>query len=115
MAVIWDIAQELTFTDFQKKNARRCMNAFDTCKDWKATEWALAICGEAGELANLVKKIRRGDFSLESQRTEMLKELADIVTYCDLMTSYLGGNTAEELIMKFNEVSERIKAQEKFT
>ena len=44
---------------------------------------ALAICGEAGELANNIKKQWRGDFRIDSfeYRQKVLKEIADIQIY----------------------------------
>ena len=39
--------------------------------DWKLSAWCNAICGELGEAANLVKKIERGDFSLEEARDDL--------------------------------------------
>ena len=37
--------------------------------------WGLALCGEAGELANKIKKLWRGD---SIARTEILEEIADV-------------------------------------
>jgi NTP pyrophosphatase (non-canonical NTP hydrolase) len=51
---------------------------------------ALALCGEAGEIANLVKKIDRGDFNEAMAkagglpphlRYELAMEIADVFTY----------------------------------
>lgn len=33
--------------------------------DWSKAEWLQAMVGEVGELANLFKKVRRGDFTDE--------------------------------------------------
>lgn len=43
----------------------------------------LSMCGEAGEVANLVKKIERGDFDIRDTRTknELAEELADVLIY----------------------------------
>jgi len=41
----------------------------------------LCLAGEVGELANLVKKIVRGDFTLDEKREEVENEVADIFTY----------------------------------
>lgn len=103
----------LTFNLFQLVNAKRCAESFPSCKKWTIKEWTLAICGEAGELANFLKKIERGDFSITDPEVnkKMRKELADIITYCDLGMSELGASTQEEVIEKFNEVSLRMAKQ----
>lgn len=97
-----------TFSEFQKANAERCSKAFHIDEHWPIQNWALAIAGEAGELCNHIKKMLRGDFTLDEVRPEILKELADVIIYCDIAITELGGNTAEVVVSKFNEVSDRI-------
>ena len=41
----------------------------------------ICIMGELGEFSNIVKKVSRGDFSLESARNQLEDELADIFIY----------------------------------
>jgi len=55
---------------------------------------SLAICGEAGELANLIKKQWAGYQKVDNGAIK--KELADVVNYCLHMTLALG-MTFEEL------------------
>jgi len=103
----------LTFARFQEMNRQRCEGGFghEVSWDndvWPIQNWVLAVCGESGELANLVKKCLRGDFTVEEKRQEILSELADIITYCDLAVSSLSADTGTELIRKFDEVSGRI-------
>jgi NTP pyrophosphatase (non-canonical NTP hydrolase) len=99
---------DLTFARFQKLNAARCAAAFHPVDAWPIQNWALAIAGEAGELCNRVKKVIRGDYTLAEQREEILKELADVITYCDLAVSHLNADTATILMAKFDEVSARV-------
>lgn len=100
---------EVTFAQFQAENARRCEELFHPVKSWPIQNWALAIAGESGELCNLVKKIIRGDFTLEEKRQELLEELADIVTYCDLAFTALDARTDVEVLAKFVKVTARRK------
>ncbi len=98
----------MKFDDFQKVNQDRCDEFFHPKDPWPIQNWALAIAGESGEMCNLVKKVIRGDFQLEEKRIEILKELADIIIYCDLAITHLGGQTGDVVKDKFNEVSDRI-------
>lgn len=98
----------LMFREFQEMNRTRCDEAFHPTKEWPIQNWALAIAGEAGELCNLVKKVIRGDFTLEEKRQEILEEIADVMTYCDLAMTHLDADTATELMAKFDKVSARI-------
>jgi NTP pyrophosphatase (non-canonical NTP hydrolase) len=43
----------------------------------------LLVClvGELGEFANILKKVRRGDFSLSSVKDELDEELVDVFIY----------------------------------
>lgn len=49
----------------------------------------LALCGETGELANLVKKEWRGDFTMEALKVRAREELADVRIYLELVAASL--------------------------
>ena len=66
------------------------------------------MTGELGETANLLKKVRRGDFTLDEVRPELAKELADIQTYLDILAFRCGVDLGRATIAKFNEVSDRL-------
>jgi NTP pyrophosphatase (non-canonical NTP hydrolase) len=76
--------------------------------DWGLAQWCNAVCGELGEAANLIKKIERGDFTLEERRADLGKELADVVIYLDLLAKRAGVDLGKATIQKFNEVSLRV-------
>lgn len=76
--------------------------------DWALSAWCNAVTGELGELANLIKKIERGDMSLEEARQEVSDELADVVTYLDILAFRCGVDLGDATIDKFNRVSERV-------
>jgi NTP pyrophosphatase (non-canonical NTP hydrolase) len=86
--------------------------------DWTSAEWMVALVGEVGELANLIKKIRRGDMGAgvnetnldEGLRQLLSDELADIATYLDLLAFRLNINLGVAVINKWNKVSERVGA-----
>lgn len=77
--------------------------------DWSDAEWLEAVVGELGEYANIRKKFRRGDLS-EAEFTELAaSELADIVTYLDILAFRLGIELGAAVKHKWNEVSKRVK------
>lgn len=97
----------MTFDDFQTLNARRCAEAFDPALH-SVEFFAIAIAGEVGEMANELKKVLRGDYPLAgAARQKILNELADVITYSDLMISKLDANTENVIMEKFDEVSRR--------
>lgn len=53
---------------------------------------ALALCGEVGELANIVKKVARGSLNIKDAKTrnDLVGEMADVFTYLELMAGILG-------------------------
>lgn len=110
--------KKLSFEEFQALNLRRCIEKFPTCRGWSLNDWAVALAGEVGELCNRLKKDRLGDPAYDltgvhahHARAECLKELADVITYADLLMSLLHANTGEEIMTKFDEVSARVGFQ----
>ncbi len=76
--------------------------------DWSLGEWICAVTGELGELANLIKKVRRGDKTLSDVRDEVARELADVACYLDILALQCGVDLGDAVVTKFNEVSDRI-------
>jgi NTP pyrophosphatase (non-canonical NTP hydrolase) len=83
--------------------------------EWTGADWSNAMCGEAGEAANVVKKLRRYECGLKGAldprpdelRAALAEEIADVVTYADLLAAYYGIDVDEAVATKFNKVSER--------
>lgn len=103
----------LTFEQLKTANAaRRAENSGGgTESTWTITDWTNALCGEAGELANFAKKVRRSrpnDPTLEEAKQDLAYELADIVAYADIIATYLGIDLAKAIKDKFNIVSDRV-------
>lgn len=76
--------------------------------DWKLSAWCNAVLGELGEAANLIKKVERGDLTLDEARAELAKEFADVQTYLDILAFRAGVDLSDATIAKWNEVSERV-------
>jgi NTP pyrophosphatase (non-canonical NTP hydrolase) len=112
----------MDFDDMRWANVRRCEKVFFPLASWTPAEWACALAGEAGEVCNAVKKLRRltdGANTAKDPQTAVEavdaigKELADTVLYCDLLAARLGLNLGEEVKAKFNEVSRRMNSLER--
>lgn len=65
----------------------------------------LALCGEVGELANLIKKDWRGDPG--DRCAEIIRELADIGNYAFMTAEALGIDLPAEMLAKLIEVESR--------
>lgn len=76
--------------------------------DWCLAQWCNATLGELGEAANIIKKIERGDLTLDQARPMLAAELADTVTYLDLLAQRAGINLGDATRDKWNVVSERV-------
>lgn len=97
-------ATVLNLAELRRTNVVRCEKAFHKSVDeWSPERWALAMCGEAGEVANAVKKLIRGDGSVEA----IADEIADVIIYGDLLAARLGIDLSAAVVKKFNEVSDR--------
>lgn len=77
----------MTFDEYQK-------GALTTAQDTgvEAMHRTLGLVGEAGEVAERIKKIYRdhnGDFS-KLDKTGMMKELGDVLWYIATLADYLG-------------------------
>lgn len=78
--------------------------------DWSLSDWLQAVTGELGELANLLKKVRRGDFSLDEARADVADEIADVIIYLDILAMQCGVELGAAVQRKFNIVSRRVGA-----
>lgn len=102
-------ANKQRLPQFKNKNGEPA-HAKPDGSDWKLSAWSNATLGELGEAANLVKKIERGDLTLDDARDLLADELADVVTYLDIYAAQAGIDLGAATIRKFNRVSERVGA-----
>ncbi len=93
------------FDYLRAKNVERCSAAFGPHEDWSLTDWALAMVGEAGEVCNEVKKLRRNDGTGSTER--LAEEIADVLIYLDLLAARAGIDLWPAVVKKFNLVSAR--------
>lgn len=100
----------LTFDELRQANVKRAIEDFNHPLDsWSLTDWCCAMAGEVGEACNFAKKIRRGleVDTKQDLKIELGRELADVITYADLIAASLGIDLGEIIKQKFNEVSDR--------
>lgn len=106
----------LTFNELQNASASRCRR-WHTTEDqkWSLLEWAGAMCGEAGEAANVAKKIKRmtskmksvnNPPSIEGAKEALILEAADTIVYAFALINEAGGSVEEAVRMVFNTKSE---------
>lgn len=106
----------LTFKALRAANLARCplfKNALGEVshsgRDWSPNDWMVATFGELGEAANILKKIRRRDFSLYDKRAELAQEFSDVVIYLDMMAAECGIDLAEAVMTTFNAKSMQLE------
>lgn len=82
---------------------------------WSGADWSNAMAGECGEACNIVKKLRRHETHIGTQYNTpeveallpaLAEELADVVTYADLLADKYGIDLGRAVREKFNRVSE---------
>lgn len=78
--------------------------------DWSPAQWLQAVVGELGEYANIRKKFERGDIDAFEFQVAAAAELADAVTYLDILANQIGVDLDEAVINKFNFISKRVKS-----
>lgn len=100
-------ANRMRLPDFRNGRGERAHSTNDG-SDWALSAWCNAVCGKLGEAANIIKKIERGDFTLEEARIDLAHELADVLTYLAILADRAGINLSEATIDRFNIVSVRV-------
>lgn len=91
----------LTYTDLREANVKRTQRwepGFPEKSAWDADYWLLALLGEIGETANVVKKLNRIEIGLpgakDPKKHKLVRmlgdELADVILYADLYAAFLG-------------------------
>lgn len=103
---------------FSLVNRRRCEEGFKHSLDeWSIAEWTNALAGEAGEAANIGKKLIRFrnpvvmlNKGADKNKLEekLMFELADTVIYADLTAQKLNADLWQYVIRAFNDKSKEM-------
>jgi NTP pyrophosphatase (non-canonical NTP hydrolase) len=107
-------SEALTFDAFRAANVARCLKWHPAgIESWSPSDWLTAVTGELGELASLLKMRNRERDGLPGNKfsptqKQIADEIADVVTYLDLLAHVLGVDLGCAAATKFNEVSERV-------
>lgn len=104
--------------NFSQRNRRRCESAsgFNHRLDsWSMSDWMVAVLGELGEAANIVKKLNRvrdgipgNTLSAEQLRHKLALEIADAYIYLDLLCQSVGIDLQESVESAFTGKSKQI-------
>lgn len=80
----------MTLTDYQKEALVTAVFTGDEFKD--LSHWVLGITGEAGEIAEKIKKIIRDKNATldKDDKEELIKEMGDVLWYLAVLTKHLG-------------------------
>lgn len=106
----------LDLDTISRTNRERCKRWHDADSEpWTGADWSNAMCGEAGETANVVKKLRRhetgtspqGDPGETDLRVALADEIADTLLYLLLLADHYSVDVPAAVVSKFNRVSER--------
>jgi NTP pyrophosphatase (non-canonical NTP hydrolase) len=96
----------LDFAHLRRENVKRCEAAYFPLESKDGPWWGNAMAGECGEACNFVKKIDRDGETPELVQA-LAYELADLVTYADLLAARYGIDLGRAVVDKFNIVSDR--------
>lgn len=113
--------QALTFDAFRQANVARCLKWHPQgIESWSPSDWLTAVTGELGELASLLKMRNRERDGLPGNKfsptdKQIADELADVLTYLDLLAAALGVDLGKATVEKFNEVSARVGFPDRIT
>lgn len=112
----------LDFDRLREANWTRANEFFGDVDQWSLLERCGEMTGEAGEAANVAKKLKRGwkmkngertPFSqsdIDSMMEDLADELADVIITADLVAGQAGIDLGARVVKKFNEKSDKWNA-----
>jgi NTP pyrophosphatase (non-canonical NTP hydrolase) len=109
---------DLTFRAFSIANRARCESGegFNhPLQSWSRSDWFLAFFGEAGEAANIAKKLNRDRDGIPGNeehpailRAKLSDEIADAFIYLDLLAQREEIDLQDAIVAKFNRTSKKV-------
>lgn len=110
---------DLTFKQVSKTSLERALIWHKGgLEEWTVSDWAVAVMGEAGEICDAIKKLRRIEENVDSKNPKqpldraaaiaaIEQEIGDTFIYLDLLAQRLGIDIEDAVRNTFNRVSER--------
>ena len=100
----------MTFNNYQTNASRTAFYPRAEYKNQGLYYTTLGLVGEAGEIANKVKKIiRDNDGNLEElSKTDIFYELGDVLWYCANIADELGVNLEDVAKSNLNKLADRL-------
>ncbi len=104
---------DLRFSALREANVLRCETHYHSVSEWSLADWMACVSAEAGELAGVIKNMRRfatergknGHLIREAGVKDLAQEAADVVVYLDLLCARAGVDLGAAVREKFNLVS----------
>lgn len=100
----------LSFAELRMTNVLRLHETWHALDDWSENDWLGGVTGELGELAGLIKRLRRGEFV---DPVLIGREIADVAIYLDLLAARLRIDMGAAIVEKFNAVSDEVNSPHK--
>ena len=72
---------------------RNCPNFATDSAERKLSLGGLGVAGEAGEVADIIKKVLHHEVPLETVRSKLIKEMGDVHWYLEYLAATLGVST----------------------
>ena len=110
----------MSVREMQAVNKQRANRWHGNFESWSGLEWAGALCGEAGEAANIAKKLKRIESNIDGNvwsehplqmyqlKEKLASECADTFLYLTLLASRYGIDLEEAIVDKFNAKSKEM-------
>ena len=85
----------MTFSEYQTKALTTALRSGNDLYD--TLHWVLGICGEAGEVAEKIKKIIRDKNGVisDADKQELSREIGDVLWYLAILSKQLGQDFEE--------------------
>lgn len=95
----------ISFDELRQKNIDRCPHYGYPVEEKSPMGWLDRVGDEFLELCDVVEA---HDTGFDTLKEDIGKEIADVVTFCDLLATRYGFNLGKLVLDKFNEISERV-------